>query len=497
MHAAISPIHAEPPLILALDIGSSSLRAALFDRLGRAVQGIEAREPYHVGFTADGGAEVDADVLLALLFECIDAVLVQAGSVASAIAGVAGCSFVNNILGLDAAGRPATPITTYADTRSATLVPGLRADFDEAETHQRTGCLFHPSYLPARLRWVAQDRPDWLRNSARWVSLGEYLALRLFGQAAVSYSTAAWTGLLDRRRLCWDEPLLAGLPISVEQLSPLVDVNAARRGLRPAFAARWPALAEVPWFPLVGDGAAANVGSGCVSPRRVALSMGTTTALRAVTGDADFVVPAGLWCYRVDGRRSLPGGALSEGGSVYAWLRDALRLDGPETVETALARRPPDGHGLTVLPFFAGERAPGWAGHARATIHGLSLATTPLDILQAGLEAVAYRIALVYQRLRAVLPDEPQIVASGGALLSSPAWLQVVADAIGRPVSASTVSEASARGAALLALEALEVSSIEEAPDFVGAAVEARPDWHQRYCIAMERQRELYTTLVT
>jgi gluconokinase len=497
MHAAISPTRAEPPLILALDIGSSSLRAALFDRLGRAVQGIEAREPYQVHYTADGGAEVDADALLALLFQCIDAALVWAGPLAERIAGVAGCSFVNNILGLDAAGRPATPITTYADTRAAAMAPGLRADFDEAACHQRTGCLFHPSYLPARLRWMAAARPDWLRNSTRWVSLGEYLELRLFGQAAVSYSVAAWTGLLDRRRLCWDEPLLAGLPIDVGQLSPLVDLSAARRGLRQEFAARWPALAQTPWFPLAGDGAAANVGSGCVTPWRIALSMGTTTALRAVTGDAGFVVPAGLWCYRVDGGRSLPGGALSEGGSVYGWLRNALRLDGPDQVEAALAERPPDGHGLTVLPFFAGERAPGWAGHARATIHGLSLATTALDILQAGLEAVAYRIALVYQRLRAVLPGEPLIVASGGALLGSPATLQIVADAIGRPVSVSGVPEASARGAALLALEALgALASIEDAPDFVGPTVDPRPDWHQRYCIAIERQRELYATLV-
>lgn len=496
MHASVTTTQAEPPLILALDIGSSSLRAELFDRLGRAVQGIEARAPYHASYTADGGAEMDADALLALLFQCIDAAFIQAGPLGAVIAGVAGCSFVNNIMGLNAAGRPATPITTYADTRSAAMAPGLRADFDEAETHQRTGCLFHPSYLPARLRWIAQARPEWLRNSARWVSLGEYLELELFGQAAVSYSAAAWTGLLDRRRLCWDEPLLAGLPIGVEQLSPLVDVGAARRGLRPAFADRWPALAETPWFPLVGDGAAANVGSGCVTPQRIALSMGTTTALRAVTDEADFTVPAGLWCYRVDGRRSLPGGALSEGGSVYTWLREALRLADPQEVEAALAQRLPDQHGLTVLPFFAGERAPGWAGHARATIHGLSLATTPLDLLQAGLEAVAYRIALVYQRLQAVLPDEPQIVASGGALLGSPAWLQVVADAVGRPVSASDVPETSARGAALLALEALGVSGIEDAPDFVGPATEPRPDWHERYCIAIERQRELYAKLV-
>jgi gluconokinase len=329
------------------------------------------------------------------------------------------------------------------------------------------------------------------------MSIGEYLELKLFGESAVSHSVASWLGLLNRHSLTWDEQLIAALPIRIDQLSPLVDSNHFRRGLRPEFANRWPALQDIPWFPALGDGATANIGSGCISPERVALTVGTTSALRAV---ADFPVshiPEGLWCYRVDSRRSLPGGALSEGGSLFSWLTETLKLQSLSEVEQGLAKVEPDAHGLTILPFLAGERAPGWAGHARATIHGLSLATTPLEILRAGLEAVAYRIAIVFELLRQLLPSEPQIVASGGALLHSPSWLQIMADTLGRPVAVSEVQEASGRGTALLALEALGIlKDLAEAPDFIGPVFD--PDFmrHERYLKAIERQKALYEKLI-
>jgi gluconokinase len=157
----------------------------------------------------------------------------------------------------------------------------------------------------------------------------------------------------------------------------------------------------------------------------------------------------------------------------------------------------PDAHGLTILPFLAGERAPGWAGHARGTIHGLSLATTPLEILKAGLEAVAYRVAIVFELLRQLLPSEPEIVASGGALLHSPSWLQIMADALGRPVVVSEVQEVSGRGAALLALEALGIlKNLNEAPDFIGPVFDPDSRRHERYLTAIERQKTLYEKLI-
>jgi gluconokinase len=488
---------AEPPLVVSIDIGTSSVRASLFDRKGHFVEGMEARGAHEIQTTSEGAAEADPDALLHLVFECLDRLMEKAAPLKSGIGAVAACTFVNNILGIDGDHRAVTPLTTYADTRAEGVVDALRSDFDEVSAHDRTGCRFHPSYLPARFRWLGRTQPDLFARVSRWVSIGEYLELKLFGETAVTYSVASWTGLLNRFSLTWDAQLLAGLPVKETQLSPLTDADRPRSGLGKEFAGRWPALSSVPWFPAVGDGAAANVGSGCISSRQVALTMGTTSALRVVQLDAPDHLPAGLWCYRVDGKRSLLGGALSEGGSVFAWMKDALNLRAHPDLERALSAMEPDAHGLTVLPFLAGERAPGWAGHARAVLQGLSLATTPLEILRAGMEAVAYRLFLVFELLRPLIPADPRVVASGGALLRSPVWLQIVTDVLGRPVAVCEVAEASSRGAALLALEALgAIGDLEEVPHFILPGCQPDARRHDRYRRAIERQKELYEKLV-
>ncbi len=493
----VSPADIVLPLILALDMGTSSIRAVLFDARGRPIQGMAARGRYIIHTSAEGAAEADPDAMIRVVGECIDDLLARAGNLSQHIAGVASCSLVSNVLGVDEQGQAITPVYTYADTRPAAEVDILREEFDERDVHRRTGCRFHTSYLPARFLWLQRTQPELLRRVRRWISIGEYLEMQIFGEAAVSYSVASWTGLLDRNRLRWDEALLDALPIGEEHLSPLTDVCSPRQGLRSPYAERWPALRDVPWFPTIGDGAAANVGSGCVTPERVALTVGTTSAMRVVTTDTIEEVPWGLWCYRVDGKRSLPGGALSEGGNVFAWMRRTLRLPDGDDLDKALAAMEPDGHGLTVLPFIAGERSPGWHEDARATVHGLTQAHTSLDILRAGLEAVAYRLASVFDLLRPVLPENVQIIGSGGGLQHSRVWVQIMADVLGQPVLISAVEETAARGAALLALEALGVlSSIEEAPLFVGETYTPDMAHHERYRAARERQDALYRLLL-
>ena len=115
----------------------------------------------------------------------------------------------------------------------------------------------------------------------------------------------------------------------------------------------------------------------------------------------------------------------------------------------------PDGHGLTVLPFFAGERAPSWQDHLRASITGMSLDTTNIHILRAMMEATAYRFSSVYDDVLKFTAEQHTIVANGGALLQSPLWSQITADALGHEISALySRTEASARGAAISALNA-------------------------------------------
>jgi gluconokinase len=486
--------HAHSPLILTIDVGSSSTRTLLFDQAGHEIAGSLARVSHTLHTSADGGVEDDPDAALERIERCIDATLASAGT--TAIGAVAVTTYVSNVLGVAADHRPLTPIYLYADTRNAADAAHLRKQLDEPAILDRTGCPLRANYLPARLRWLQRTQADVVRRVWRWVTLGEYMLLRWFGEAQVSFSVASWSGLLDRRMLQWDEQLLAVAGLDPARLSQLVDADAPISGLRADYARRWPALAQIPWFPAIGDGAAANLGSGCADPAYIALTIGTSGALRAVLPHVE-QVPFGLWCYRVDRRRALLGGATSEGGNVFAWMREVLRLADPADVEAALASGEPDGHGLTVLPFLAGERSPGWASDARATISGLSLNTTANDMLRAGLEAVAYRFGRIARLLTPQLPSQPTFVVSGGALLNSPSWCQILADVLGCPLYASAVGEPSSRGAALLALESLGLANNRDPfPLEFTQIYSPDPDHHQRYLAAMERQHELYERLV-
>lgn len=489
------------PLVLALDIGTTSTRALLFDATGQQVSDCLAQAPNHLETTQDGGATFQPDQLFDQVVAVIDQVLQRAGDRAKAISAVVSDTFVGNVMGVDGAGEPVTPLFIYADTRNAADAEQLRAELGVAglrASHDRVGCLIHTSYLPARFRWLARTQPDILKRSAYWLSFGEYLYGKLLGQRTVSYSVAAWTGMLNRRSLTWDPEWVAALPVQPEQLSPLVDVNQPLQGLLSPWAERWPALRSIPWYPAIGDGAAANLGSGCDHPTRIALTIGTTGAMRVVVDPGLAQVPDGLWLYRVAGHQGLLGGATTEGGNLFAWLRESLQLPPIAELEKALAAHEPAAHGLTVLPFVAGERAPGWHERARASIIGFTLNTQPVDIVQAGLEAIAYRFSLIYHRVKPYLAAEQhQIIASGGGLLSSPAWLQIMADALGEPIVALTEKEITSRGIALLGLQQLGViQQTSDLPPTTGQTYWPDAARHARHQQAIERQVALYDRLI-
>jgi gluconokinase len=485
----------ETPLALAIDAGTSSTRAMIFDRHGVAVPGLIAQTPFELTMTPDGGVEGDADKLVAVAAAVIDEVLALAGPLAGEIGAVGISCFWHSLLGTDAEGRAATPVYTWADDRSAAAVDALRGELDERAMHDRTGCVIHTSYWPAKLRWLRETQPElWAAGGTRWLGYGEYLLARFTGSAACSVAMASGTGLLDQHRADWDAPLLAHLGVDRARLPRLIDRDEALPALLPEWAERWPALAGAKWFPSVGDGACNNVGSGCVTPARIALSVGTSGVMRVVVRAERLAIPPQLWCYRLDRRRFILGGALSNGGVVADWLRGALRL--PPDAAARVAALPPDAHGLTILPFWAGQRTPDWDPHATAAILGLTLDTDALAILRAGLEAVGLRFALVHELLRPVAAPDYRIVISGGALGHWPVWPQIIADALGHPLVASAEPEASARGAALLALAGLGVlPDLEAVPVALAREYAPDPEAHAIYARARSRLERTHDAL--
>lgn len=493
------------PLVMTLDIGSSSVRCGIYDSTARAVENMEAGLPHRLKTGRDGISRVDPEALLEALFLCIDKVLDRLGTAGRDIAAVGCCTFVANVMGLDASDRPVMPLSTYADTSSWPQAERLKTELDQEKVRQRVGCYFHPSYLPSRFLFWKETDSALFHKVTRWVSLGEYLEKTLFGpsdRSGVTHSVASWTGLLNRHSLDWDEELLDHLALEKGTLSRLVDASEPRTGLTKRYAERWPVLQDIPWFPAIGDGAAANLGSAKTgTPQTVVVTLGTTGAVRAIIRGQLPSIPEGLWCYLVDKDRLLPGGALTEGGNVHAWMCEALNLNDPVSLEQELTAMQPDAHGLTFLPFFAGERSPGWRGRATATVHGMTLATKPLEILRAGMESVTLRLGLIFERLMPLLemttedhPTDIPVVAGGGALAASPAWTQMLADVLGHKVERCALDETSSRGVALMVLEFLEAYKTQ-AGTISGTVFEPDPDAHDIYRTARERQASLYDTI--
>jgi gluconokinase len=479
--------------ILAIDVGSSSVRAGFYDGSGEELENTVVKLDYEFEYTPDGGASKDADELLDLVASAVDGALSSVEN--EAVTGVAMSTFWHSVLGVDRGGLVTPPILTWADRRAAGSASDLREGTDERAYHRRTGCVLHSSYWPAKLLWSKAAMPEAFESADHWVSPADFFYARFFGEPCrVGTSMASATGLFDQNEKRWDREFLESLPIDEDKLSSISDEP--WRGLAGQWAERWPALRDVPWVPAAGDGACSNVGSGCTGSDRLALMVGTSGAMRVLWKADSVEIPDGPWCYRSDTEHYVMGGALSDGGNLIEWLRNTLRLPDPEETEKLLSQVKPDSHGLTFLPLFAGERGPGWADLANGTVSGLSMSSKPVEILRAAMEAVAYRFATIAEMLETASPGDKQVIASGGGLIHSPTWTQIMADTLNKPITLSAVKEASSRGAALIALQALGGPEIEATKAPPGETFEPDPDRHEIYRKALERQRRLYDSVL-
>lgn len=490
-------------LVLALDVGTSSTRCSAYDARGTYVSDSRAVRGYRQAADGTLQLEVVARSCEEAIGETLDRI--RRAARGSPVRGVGISVFALSWLGLDTDGRPLTPVYSYACRHGAAAAGRLRRQLQDEglleEFFAATGVPIHTAYAPALLTGLQEADPDLCGRVRWWQTLGAYLLSRWFGQVPGPVSTceAGWTGLQDRHAGAWHAPWLSRLPLTAEQLPPLRNYSEGLQGLSTEMAARWPALRAAPFFLALGDGAAANIGSGALNAGSLAVTIGTSAATRVLVSQESEArgprAPSGLWCYRVDRQRHLLGGAITDGGSIVRWMQEMLAA-APEEMEQGAAALAPDAHGLTVLPFLNGERSPGWADNATMTLQGISAATTPGHLLRAGMEAVAFRLALIARRLEAQLHPDAAVLASGGALVSSGVWRQVIADVLGREVLLLREKEVTSRGAAILAWQALNREEDLEPRLPALETVSPDPCAAVRYASALQRHQDLYAQLV-
>ncbi len=483
------------PFVLALDIGTSSTRSAIYDDKGRRRLETTAQFSYPLLTAPDGQAELDPAAIEDAVERAFQKTLAAWRKTKSPapIAAIGISCFWHSLLGLDAQGRPLTPIYTWADSRCRHDAELLRKNPGETAIHARTGCMARASFWPAKLLWLHRTQPRLFKSVVRWVSPAEWIQERWCGRSTASLSMASGTGLLDGRALRWHRPLLRRCGLAENRLNPISDAPIKISG---AHSKRFSELAEVPWYPAVGDGAASNLGSGAISPGIAAINVGTSAALRVVVAGKpaahQSLAPFGLFAYRVDGHRRLLGGAVSNAGNLRAWALRELNLpDNPATLEKLLRARTEPVEGLTLLPFWMAERAPTWPEELPSAVIGMTQATTALDLLQSLQEATYHRLAQIAEAVEQAALRKLAFIVSGG-IQHSPDALQRLANVLGRPVYASDEPEASLRGAACFVLEQL---GLHPAAPQTGKAIRPKPSSARAYAQARERQVRLEASL--
>eukprot|EP00301_Raphidiophrys_heterophryoidea_P023516 c7376_g1_i1.p1 GENE.c7376_g1_i1~~c7376_g1_i1.p1 ORF type:complete len:534 (-),score=114.99 c7376_g1_i1:19-1620(-) len=513
------------PIILVVDIGTSSIRCTAFYYHGPnknttneakynagAVELVGAVGTVPGRIVFDDGTS-DAELVRqraeAAIGDCLHQLRERNEENNVFLLGFA--TFAMSFVGVDSHGVAVTPVLTYADNhpQTAGFVQQIQSSLESSgqlETFKlETGAPLHVSYAPGQLLRLRNHNPTAFAQVSKWQSISGYCISRWTHQpsCAISTSEAAWTGLVDLRSGSWHSGMLQLLNLDPATLPEVLDsqkLSTTTQTSTPTSHALFESCrSDFGFFLGLSDGAAANIGSGCTDANHIAVTIGTSAAARAMLPSSTFdhaSVPSGLWCYRISRDMVLLGGALTDGASVLQWVTKTLRLT-QEELDEMLTHYTPD-HGLTMLPFLNNERAPGWSPSARATISGIRWNTTPQHIVFAAVESVTLRLGLIVDLIARHVSSDAVIVASGGALESLGIWRQIVADVSGRTVVSSPLHEITSQGVARWMAMSLGVpiEPSQQGTDQYETVLKPRVEYQNKYKEAGAVQKQVYQALV-
>jgi gluconokinase len=451
--------HPSATRVLAVDIGTSSVRAMVFDPTGT----IHARVQIGYGTTrpAPYFEEQDPDLVRGEVVRAMAECLARPGAEPGSVAAICFSSQMYGIFPLDAEDRPLTFNILWSDGRAERQAAALRALLGERGLYAETGCPMNSIYPLAKLAWLKEVRPDVFGAARRFVSIKEYVTRDLVGEWAVDYSMASATGMLDIRARRWHPRALDLAGVEERQLSrPTSGIEAfALRPGSPLEGLGLPAGVRV--FLGGGDGPLANLGSGASSVGAINIDLGTSGAARCIADAPTVDDAASLWCFCLTDELWAYGGIVTNVGNAYQWLGSELigagRME-PEAafdlMNTLAAPVEPGAGGLYFLPYLRKARSPWWDDRLKGTLYGLNADHGAGHVARALLEAVAFDLKAIIGLMDARVRTVPHIILTGG-LSRSPIIPQLLADVLGRELRTPEDGEGSVAGAAILGLRGL------------------------------------------
>lgn len=471
---------------MGVDMGTTSTKAVLYDQQGKVLHTHRVEYPLHS--SVPGMAEQDPDEIFHAVKECMKRVIADSKRNAGKhLKLISFSSAMHSLIVVDETGKPMTRCITWADNRASEMASRILTEMDGLSIYKRTGTPIHPMSPLTKIAWLRESDPETFAKAYKFIGIKEYICHRWFGKYMVDYSIASATGLFNLEQLNWDEGAMEIAGITADKLSDPVNTTTVFTGIDQHDAQEIGIQPDTPFVIGASDGVLSNLGVNAIDPGVVAVTIGTSGAIRAVTDKPVTDAKGRTFCYALTDRYWVVGGPVNNGGMTLRWVRDELASAETETAKrlgidpyemlTKMASRvAPGSDGLIFHPYLAGERAPLWNADARGSFFGLSLIHKREHMIRSVLEGVILNLYTVLLAVEETIGVPTKIQATGGFARSA-LWRQMMADIFNHEVHVPESFESSCLGAVILGRYAIgEIQDFSSLSEWVGTMYVHQPN---------------------
>lgn len=492
--------------LIGVDIGTTSTKSIAFDLKGNALN------KFNIGYelynSHPSWSEQDPEQIFRAVIDSIKQVVQENDIKGNELLGVSFSSAMHSVIAVDKGGTPFTNCIIWADTRSSEYAEELKKNEIGQKIYMRTGTPIHPMSPLCKLCWIRDNAQDVFNKAYKFISIKEYVFLKLFNQYVIDYSIASATGMFDIHDLIWNKDSLDYIGISEDKLSKPVPPTYSIEGLNEVYADYMKIKKETTFVVGASDGCLANLGANAIKDGDAAVTIGTSGAIRVTSKTAKNDSARRIFSYILTEDHYVLGGAVNNGGIIYRWFRDnfsgveietarQLEIDAYDILNLEASKINVGADGLIFLPYLLGERAPYWDANSKGVFFGINIKHKREHFLRAVLEGVMYGIYDVGQALEETTGKINTIYATGG-FVRSELWVQMLADIFNKKVVVAESYESSCLGAAVIGLNALNIiDNIEDVKEMVPISKVFEPDEknHKIYMKNFNIYKRLYGKL--
>ncbi|MFL6517021.1 MAG: gluconokinase, partial [Bacillus sp. (in: firmicutes)] len=469
--------------MLGLDIGTTSTKAVLFSEKGEVIQHENIGYPL---YTPDiSTAEQDPAEIFSAVVQAISRIMEHHPQ--KKISFISFSSAMHSLIAIDENDQPLTPCITWADNRSEAWAHKIKDELNGHEVYRRTGTPIHPMSPLSKITWIVNERPEIAEKAKKYIGIKEYIFKKFFDQYVVDHSLASAMCMMNLKKLDWDEEALKIAGITREQLSRLVPTTEIFTNCNLELARQMGIDPQTPFVIGASDGVLSNLGVNAIRKGEIAVTIGTSGAIRTIIDQPQTDEKGRIFCYALTEKHWVIGGPVNNGGMVFRWIRDEFAASEVETAKrlgidpyevlTKIAEGvKPGSDGLLFHPYLAGERAPLWNPDVRGSFFGLSMAHKKEHMIRAALEGVIYNLYTVFLALIECMEGPVTRIQATGGFARSAVWRQMMSDIFESDVVVPESYESSCLGACILGLYATgKIESFEIASKMIGDTYKHTP----------------------